>query len=290
MMMSIQAMYTYDDTLFDGLDLPTYEDPETHEVTVIDKQTTINSILLNCAELEVLYPDPQTMKLAIGVWSAAEFNTWKKLLATTVIAYNPIWNVDAIETETFGKSTTNETAYDSQDKRTADLTDTRTPDLTTERTPDLTTERTPDLTTERTPDLTNERTPDLTTTKSVQGFNSSTWAEAEKEVLTGTDTNTETGTDTTTETGTDTVTETGTDTTTETGTDTTTHTGTDTVDYSGKDTVTSREDSGLTTRRTGNIGVTTTQKMLQEEREIAEFSIINYITQSFKKRFCLLIY
>lgn len=42
--------------------------------------------------------------------------------------------------------------------------------------------------------------------------------------------------------------------------------------------------------RTGNIGVTTTQKMIQEERDIADFTTYKYITESFKKRFCLMIY
>ena len=46
----------------------------------------------------------------------------------------------------------------------------------------------------------------------------------------------------------------------------------------------------LHTRRTGNIGVTTTQQMIREERDVVTFSTIKYITDSFKKRFCLLVY
>lgn len=49
-------------------------------------------------------------------------------------------------------------------------------------------------------------------------------------------------------------------------------------------------DNTVTTTRTGNIGVTTTQRMIAEEREIAAFSTYAYITDSFKKRFCLMIY
>lgn len=40
----------------------------------------------------------------------------------------------------------------------------------------------------------------------------------------------------------------------------------------------------------GNIGVTTTQEMIQEEREVDQFNVIDYIIDSFKKRFCLLVY
>ena len=43
-------------------------------------------------------------------------------------------------------------------------------------------------------------------------------------------------------------------------------------------------------RETGNIGVTTTQQMIQEEREVDQFNIYDYIVQSFKRRFCLLVY
>ena len=40
----------------------------------------------------------------------------------------------------------------------------------------------------------------------------------------------------------------------------------------------------------GNIGVTTTQKMIEQERNISEFSIYDYIVRSFKRRFCLMLY
>lgn len=43
-------------------------------------------------------------------------------------------------------------------------------------------------------------------------------------------------------------------------------------------------------RETGNIGVTTTQQMIKEEREISEFSFYKYIAESFKQEFCIMIY
>lgn len=225
MFLSIMGMYEYDPSIFDGLDIPTYID-QNNVTHVINKQNVIDNICLNCAELEIVYPAFDTMKLAIGIWSAANQETWRKLLETQFIPYNPIWNVDAHELETYGRGYTDETSYDSQDKRTVDLTD--------------------------------EETRDMTDTKSVKGFNSNTWAESEEMVYSGTDTFE--------------------------------HDGTDTIDYSGKDTRTGREDSGREVTRQGNIGVTTTQKMIEEQREIAEFNIIDYITESFKKRFCLMIY
>lgn len=40
----------------------------------------------------------------------------------------------------------------------------------------------------------------------------------------------------------------------------------------------------------GNIGVTTTQEMIERERRLVEFNLMDYIIDSFKRRFCLLIY
>lgn len=40
----------------------------------------------------------------------------------------------------------------------------------------------------------------------------------------------------------------------------------------------------------GNIGVTTTQQMIDEERRVVQFNIIDHIIDDFKRRFCLLIY
>ena len=162
MFLSIMGMYEYDDSLFDGLDVPTYTD-KNNVVHVVDKTKVIQSILLNCAELEILYQNIDTMKLAIGVWSAAEQDTWKKMYATVMMEYNPLWNVDA----------------------------------------------------------------DIVNIGSVMGFNEDeNWSDAAKE----------------------------------------------------------------TQRRTGNIGVTASQDLIQKERDIADFSIIRFITESFKKRFCIMVY
>lgn len=40
----------------------------------------------------------------------------------------------------------------------------------------------------------------------------------------------------------------------------------------------------------GNIGVTTTTQMIAEQRESVQFNMVDYITESFKKQFCILIY
>lgn len=40
----------------------------------------------------------------------------------------------------------------------------------------------------------------------------------------------------------------------------------------------------------GNIGVTTTQQMILAQRELVQFNLIDYITEDFKKEFCIMIY
>ena len=177
MWLSIQGIYEYDPTVFDGFDSPAYTDPD-GVVHTLDRNDVINNILLQCAELELVYPSVQMMKFAIGVWSASNQRTWEKLYATTLINYNPIWNVDA--------------------------------------------------------DISINRGGDSENTETVAGYNSEEWSNANKN-------NTEYG-------------------------------------------------ELITERRTGNIGVTASQDLLKKEREVADFSIVEYITQSFKERFCLLVY
>lgn len=63
--------------------------------------------------------------------------------------------------------------------------------------------------------------------------------------------------------------------------------------YNSSDLVNSSGDSTdvkRTARMWGNVGVTTTQQMIKEQRDIVKFNITNYIIESFIKRFCLLIY
>ena len=264
MYISIIGMYDYDPSIFDGLTVP----------TGIDKTDVINEICLQCGELEIVYPNFNTMKLAIEVWSKSNTYTWDKLFKTMNLTYNPIWNVEAHESETFGQGRTHETTYDSTVETTYDSSD--------ETTYDSTVETTYDSTVETTYDSTEEKTLDLTDTESVKGFNSSSWSNSKQLEKDGTDTLDHTGKDTVDHSGKDTVDHSG--------KDTIDYSGKDTVDHSGKDTISERIDNGTTRTRTGNIGVTTTQKMIREEREIAEFSIINYIAMSFKERFCILVY
>lgn len=189
MWLSIMGMYDHDPEVFAGLEAPSYLN-EAGEVIAVDREKIIQNILLQCAELELVYTSYDIMKLAIGVWSAAHIDGWNKLYATQKIEYNPIWNVDA--------------------------------NITQHR------------------DLDRDRGTTDENINRVSGFNSEDWSNAEK------------------------------------------NNGSVTDQESMKE--------SFTERRTGNIGVTASQDLIQKERDIADFSIIEYITQSFKERFCILVY
>lgn len=266
-------MYELDSSLFDGLETPVYRD-ENNNYHTLNREDVINNILLNCAELELIYPRTETMKLAIGVWSASNQYKWETMYKSMYQNYNPIWNVDATETET----ETNE--RDINQKHTGSNNEIR--NLTDEETRNLTDSETRNMTDTESRNLTDAENVNLTDIESVQGYNTSTWSEAKK--------NAKTGTDTFNHTGTDTFTRTGTDTFNHTGSDTTRHTGTDNISISNNETVNDDNKRVLSKRRTGNIGVTASQDLIKKERVVADFNLIEVITQSFKERFCLLVY
>lgn len=177
--LSILTLYNYDATIFDGLRAP-------EGFTEDERDALIANICVECAELEVLIPDPDAMKQAITYWSIKQAPIWQHLYDTTQYEYNPIWNKDGTyrETETRDLASTGQTIND------------------------------------------------------VKGFNSDEWSDSDKMDSAGTDT------------------------------------GTIIREHVEQ----------------GNIGVTTTQAMIKEEREIALFNVMDVIIDDFKKRFCLLIY
>lgn len=113
-------------------------------------------------------------------------------------------------------------------------------------------------------DITSTRnlahTDDSTTTESVFGFNSSTAADANKTVL---DMDTS-----------------------DTGTvrDAGSSSDTRTIDRDTTDTGT------VTIKEQGNIGVTSTQELIERQREVVQFNVYDYIIADFRKRFCLMVY
>ena len=270
----------FDKSLFDLFVLP--ED--------VDRDNCIDNIMLECGEFETLYSDPEFMRAAIGTWSKKHYRTFDKWAKALKLEYSPLENYDRIEDwwDYSEKDNDNTRTLDHQDKRTLDTQNKRTLDTENKRTLDTQDEETRDISDETTYDKTT------TTENEVSAFDSSSYQPADKSTMDedGTVTVDGTGTDTFTHTGTDTMNNTGTDTLDNTGTDTLDNTGTDTVDYSG----TIKDEGGETVNSShggrihGNVGVTTSQQMLQSELDIARFNLINQITDLFLTELCICVY
>ena len=196
MLLSILSLTNYDETIWDGFTLP----------EGLDADLAKQEILMQCAELTLVYPDRDIMAAAISNWSRINQPIWEKLYKTTVLDYNPIWNVDATITEENSGDNSQENSGDnSQENASGNV-------------------------------------------ESVKGYNSNTWAEHTKD-------------------------------------DATSNGSGDWSESRSGDWSESRSQ-----RRTGNIGVTATQDLINKEREVAVFNIYSEIVNSFKKRFCLMVY
>ena len=84
---SLLGLYQYDNTILQGLTLP-------ENFAVGDLETLKNNLLIETAELELLYTDPNFLKFAITAWCSKNSPSWKWLLDTQKYDYNPIWNAD----------------------------------------------------------------------------------------------------------------------------------------------------------------------------------------------------
>lgn len=90
--LSILGLYNYDPSVFDELSVP--------DVAGLDRDDLIKEILLNFAELEVLYPNAEVMKTTIGTWSRSRLNTWEKMARVLFEDYDPFINIKRDEVRT----------------------------------------------------------------------------------------------------------------------------------------------------------------------------------------------
>ncbi len=248
--MSVLGLYQYDNSLFNLFSFP----------DGIDRDVLFNTILDETAELEVVYPSPGVLKTLIGVWSAKQLPVWKKLYETMLFDYNPIENYDRIEEGTTdgarsqvhsGQDTsTGKDTYGGADTHTMERAHTGTDNMSG----------------------TDEKG------HFVAGFDAPSGSEpdglfkqsrdndsmnSEAEYLRNENVTEETAYGQTI--------------------------NRDNVMTHGE-TVTDTEQGTHRLRAHGNIGVTTTQQMIEQEREIVQFNIIDKIVSDFKAKFCILVY
>lgn len=88
--LSIIGMLAGQPDMLDDLQLP--ED--------LDRETVLDAIKLETAELEMVYTNPAFMKQAIKAWSKRRLYAWTEIYKTTQYEYEPLWNKDATITDT----------------------------------------------------------------------------------------------------------------------------------------------------------------------------------------------
>lgn len=301
-------MQQHDDDLFKNLTVP----------TGLNKDTLTENILLRGGEFEVIYSDPLFMQYAIGTWSKKWQRTMEKWLQALAIDYNPLENYDRYENiqDKSTKTSNMERTLDHQDETLINTQDLQTLNTENKRTLDTDTLSTRNLMDEETRNLTDVETRlmnDTTTydhdtevERQVSAFDSSSYQPAEVTYnkdsdsdhntvaidYTGTDTFEHTGKDIFNHTGTEDNKQTGTDTMKNTGTDTMNRTGSETTGHTGTISDEGGEDgfNDHIAHIHGNIGVTTSQQMLQAELDIDLWNIYEHITDLFLTEFIIPIY
>lgn len=84
---SVLGMWQFDNALFDKFTVPAQ----------IDKQDVVNAILLECAELPVVYTNWDVLQGAIGLLSKRRLHAWERMAKALFEDYNPLHNFDRYE-------------------------------------------------------------------------------------------------------------------------------------------------------------------------------------------------
>ena len=314
--LSVLGLYNNDSTIFDLMAFP-------DGFTAEQKQITRDNILVECAELEFLYPAPAVAKSLIGIWSKKEKPYWDRVYAASQAEYNPIENYRRNETETIGEEKTEEHSGNDVNRSSGTDTDSRTGTETLNKTGTETLDKSGTETLAKTGTDTSRAGGSDTQSGSSESTDTHSGSDVVDNSITGYDSNTlvphdesETtyghvianeaeGSNTTTYGRTDTITHNTEDETTFDTEDQTTYNTQDqttlntleTFVHGKTDTLTHGEkiEHEGTTERTvlayGNIGVTTSQEMLTQELELAKIiNVIPIIIESFKERFCIMVY
>lgn len=270
--MSYLGLFQNNSSLFDGMELP----------DGMNRRFVINRLLLETSELEALYHDAKTAKFAITNWAYCRKPIWDKLYSTEKLEYNPIWNVDGTETITGTDSRISENAQ----KRSRELEGSEDTSDSSRDSENTTDSRNIDENSNNIVDTVGQNTSSENVNDFTAAYDAAELQQKDKTDKVVTDSNSSkvrmVSEDKTKNTGE--------------STKNSTHSG----DVNRKNREKESWNDGGTTKdsgenktvtiRQGNIGVTSTQSLIQEERELDKFSTIDYIIGDFKLNFCLLVY
>lgn len=252
-MLSVVGLYNYDNTIFDTWSIP----------SALDADVLIDRVFMECGELTVMYPDPALFKRFLTKWSAAKLPQWQRIYNVSIAQYDMLHNYDRTENETINRRLERETDMD--------VTTTGTGSETGRRTIER------DATRGNTGTVTDAGNYTGSDTRSVTGFNSGTLQLAEKNEHAETTGNTTTNN----------LMEQVADDTTE----AVTSSRTDSVTQGTEGTVTDTGAETRSVRAYGNIGVTTSQQMLESELELAgKLDVYGIIVNDFARAFTIGVY
>lgn len=218
--------------------------------TGIDKDVVEGNILMEGGEFEVLYANPDFMRQMIGIWTQKHYRTFDKWIKALNIEYSPLENYDRME------EWTDTGSEKSNRKNNGTLTDSSNGSVHTEGN-EHTSGNASNISKSDTENKVSAFDSSSYQPENMTENNNTTHSENSEQVNNSTDTTTSNHTNGSTS---------------------------NNEDYS-------QNTTGLHSGRThGNIGVTTSQQMLQSELDIARFNIVQQITDLFLQEFCIMIY
>lgn len=298
--MGLEGMLQWDNTIFDEFVIP----PE------LNRENIIDNIRYRSIDMEILFSNPKFLRQAIGAWSALRLPVWEKWLETTRYEYNPIDNYDREETivigegrktkDSIGRSEDVGTQYNGTESYNSSDTGTvkRTSESSTNNDDTGTVQIVQNGSVNGTTSSHSDSTQNALTSKAA--YNATELIDVENVETTGnvsssgdsTETNNNTSTETRNLHHGETGSEAGDETRDLHGTNSgeTTQSGTETRKGKENRTGTETIERNETIKAHGNIGVTSTQQMIQQEREVVAFNVSEIIVEEFIAQFFLLIY
>lgn len=275
----------------------------------VDKQTLVNTILVESGEFEVMYTDGDFLKVAINTWFERKYNMIDRWIKAINIDYKPLENYNRTEkwTDKANGTTSNNGTKNFKTKNSGtDKLEGKTSNNGSKNS------KTNNSGSDNGTDTNNE-TIDNTSSGStaigaqtssdetkVSAFNTDTYSPSQKDESTiGARTDTTSGTGKTTTAGTLTKNNsyenesTVVDTTSDSGTvnNTNTHVSESTVEDTTTDNGTSSNTSEHSGVINGNIGVTTSQQMLESEMTLwGKIDIYRDTAEMFIQDFCIMVY
>ena len=254
---SFIGLANWDEDLFENMCWP---DPFNGDDPVLNRQAFLYELLARTAELEVIYTDPDIMKGMIGFWSTTRCLVWNELWATTTYEYNPIENYNRIEDGTDKDVHTgqNTDSHAGQDTETHSGTDSYADTVTHAGTDtNTTTPKNEHYVAGYNPTASGDDDGLLKQTRDEgETVNATVYGSTDSKSGSQTYGNTKT------------------------------NGYGSTITHGYGDTMTRDHDLNVH----GNIGTVTTQKMIQEQREIVTFNFYDVMIRDFIERFCILVY